>query len=443
MDFKDFILLLEQKESFPREQLDPVIIQKPQKGGQGQAPPPPKGGGEANVEIHNVGEPPEGQEQQGQQKGNKAGDSKEAEGEKEPTESGEGADIERKKAGGDEKEGKGKGKGKPGKGKHPMDSHEILEKSQQGEAKDIAEKIFDRAKQKRQEANVEGRGQQEGHFMEKLSGIYEPRVDWKKELKKKINSFKSKSASAFDRALNTFAQKYKEGEGTMKSRSYFTWVMNPRAHSKTKAGTVMAKGPWKKAPVVEVVLIIALDTSGSMGGETFSKVFGEMDKIAKQFERGISAGSTKMQGQVYLMAWDTQVQKVEKYKTGEWKKYISGEKGIAGRGGTDIGPVYKYLNDHLVFDQKKTKGAGVFNPIKKPTEGEASEDNFMIPMKRGEAQVAPFIVFATDGMFGQVNDSDLGKLYKDNKESIVYLIIDGTDEYCYPENVIKYDEYRV
>lgn len=477
MDFKDFLdrldegLVTEQKEVFTKEQLDPVIIQKPPKGGKGGSPPPPKGGGQVDVEIHNVGEPEgqdgdqkgqQGQQQKGgeggksgegqqgqQQKGgvkSKAGDSIEGEpGEREPGPDGKGPDIERVKAGKKQR----KKKMKPGKQRTSFDSHEILEKSQAGEAKEMAEKIFEAAEERRRQAgqeNQEGeRGTETGSFLEKLKGIYKPRIDWAKELKKRINSFKSRSSSSIDR-LKTKGARYQEGEGRVKSKSYLQWLKDPRSHSQPGKNQMIFKGPYVKAPIAEVILIIALDTSGSIGEDTISKVFSEMDKIARNFKSGVQSGSTKIEGKVYFMTWDTQVKQVEPYEVGGWKQYVSGKKKVAGQGGTSVDAVYRYINSHLKYDEEKTKKAAIFNLVEEPTQTGISQHDIIIPMKNGKPQITPFLVIATDGYFGQVNDQDLGMMYQDNHDSITYLIIDGTSQYCYPKdkkNIIEYASYRI
>lgn len=470
MDFKNFLdrldegLVLEQKEVFQKEQLDPVIIQKPPKGGKSGSPPPPKGGGQADVEIHNVGNPGDQDDQEdsqesssgekgqqkGQQKGNKAGDSKEEPEEREPGEDGEGVDIERAKAGKEkEKKEKGKSKNKSSKKRTSFDSHEILDKSQAGEAKDLAEKIFEAAEERRRKAgedNEEGEpGTGTGGFLEKLKGIYKPRIDWAKELKKRINSFKSRSSSAIDR-LKSRGAKYKEGEGNVKSKSYLQWLKDPRSHSQSGNNQMIFRGPYVKAPVAEIILIIALDTSGSIGENTIAKVFGEMDKIARNFKSGVQSGSTKIQGKVYFMTWDTQVKQVEPYEPGNWKQYVSGQKKVAGQGGTSLQAVYNYINSHLRYDEEKTKKAAIFNLIEEPTQTGVSQHDIIIPMKNGKPQITPFLVVATDGYFGQVNDQDLGRMYQDNHDSITYLVIDGSTQYCYPKdkkNIIEYESYRI
>lgn len=481
-DVKSFLQMLEEGELliegkvFSKEQLDPVIIQKPPKGGQGRPSPPPKGGGQINVEIHNV-EPPEGAGAPGEDedddktttKGEKPKDGKgkgkkgkEKDGDEEKDADGEGTgdkedkgerkatddgvEIEKKKVGSGEPEGKQTKSSGPNKRRTSLDSHDIINKSNANGARELAERIFKEAAEKRAKKGQSGRGTNEGGFIEKLAGAYESRLDWKEELKDKINIFQSDTARAMDKWLKVGGRKYKEGVGKLKSKSYNQWLRNPRSHATMgKKDQMIFKGPYVKSPVSEVVLIVALDTSGSVGGETFEKVFGEMDDLAAKFQRGMTTGGQKLEGKVYFMTWDTQVNQVDHYKAGDWKKYVTGERGIKGRGGTDLSNVYEYLNDHVRYDAEEDPSMGVFNIMKKPTETAMDDDDVVLPFDIDDEvpKIAPFLLIATDGYFGNITDSILGDLYKDNKDSIVYLIIDGTDEYCYPKNIIKYDEIRI
>lgn len=479
MDFKGFLNALNEEELllegkvFTQEQLDPVIIQKPQKGAKGQPPPPPKGGGQTNVEIHNVEEPEptegeegegEGQKQKGKQPKGKKGEKKPGEGE--PGE-GEGEEGEKKDAGAKPADGSGKeepgeakktgevsisrkeaGKGEPegkqsapGKRRTSLDSHEVLNKSNTNGAREMAEKIYKQAAEKRAKKGSKKRGTEEGGFIEKLGGIYEAKVDWVNELREKITTFQSDTARSMDRWMKLHGQKFKEGAGKVKSKSYSQWLRDPRSHAGMGSKDQMIfRGPYVKSPVAEAVLIVALDTSGSIGSDVLEKVFGEMDSIASSFQRGITTGGRKLEGKVYFMEWDTAVHQVERYKTGAWKNAK-----IKGRGGTDIQSVYKYINDHTRYNPDEEATIGLINLMKKPTETGMDDDDVALPYDPDEELpvAAPFLIVATDGYFGQVSDSTLGDVYKDNKESIVYLIIDGTDEYCHPKNVIKYDEVRV
>lgn len=411
-------VLFEQKETYTKSELTPVIFGKPAGPGMGSSLPQPSGEKPDKVEVINIEKPKSGQQQQG--------------------ESGEPAPGEKKEM----KPGEGGDKKEQISVKQPTrDSHAILDTSDKNETKEMAEKILEKAEQERKERNIEGeRGEDEGGYMEKLRELHKPKINWVQELRKKVTEFKSRTASTINKMSRKPSERYKEGEGVQKSKSYITYLRDPKSH--TPGQNIIFKGPYVKAPISEIVLIVALDTSGSIGKDTIKKVFSEMDKIAMSFKRGFSAGSVKLEGRVYFMTWDTAVHKVIEYKPGEWEKVE-----IHGGGGTDLADsVFKYMKDHTLYDPDKS-GAALLNLIKKPTPTGMSKDDIVIPIKGGTesptAIVSPFLIIATDGEFGSVGEKDLGMLFKDNHKNILYLIIDGTSEHAYPKNVINYETYRI
>lgn len=443
--------------TFRQEELTPVIINPP--SGKPGPMPPSKDGKQHDVEVINTGKPQA-------QKGGGDGQEKDSDDEKDSGESGKDQEGQSKKGDGNaddgdrstdgkiEKEtkktpktGKDGGRGKP----QTIDSHEILQKSNKGEAQEIAEKILEKAEHTRKERGEESSseaGTGAGHFMDKLRGAHKPKINWVSELRKKITEFKSQTAAAVNRYSKKQAPKYKEGEGVKKSKSYTTWLKDPKSH--TPGSNILFKGPYVKAPVGEAVLIVALDTSGSIPASTVGKVFAEMDKIARSFKSGISHAGVSLEGKVYFMTWDTRVAQVEEYKPGEWKKYAKGDRSVKGGGGTDPSSIFKYMNEHFLWNEDKPS-AGLLNIIKKPAENQKglSKDDIVIPIKNAKedpkAAIAPFVVIATDGYFygDAMNDSVFGKLYKDNKDNILYLVIDGTTAHCNPKNIIEYESYRV
>ena len=324
MSIKDLLealdkkILFESKETFKQDELTPVVINPPpQKGQKGKPLPPQKGGKQIDVEVINTGKP---EPQDGDSE-----DPQDADGG--DPQDGDESQKETKKT---SKPGEGKEKGKP----KTVDSHEIMNKwTDTGEAKEIAEKILEKSQKIRQERGEgeAGAGAGEGHFMDKLRKSHEPKINWVQELKKKLTAFKSKTSAEANQWSRKSADRYKEGQGVQKSKAYHQWLKDPRSHS---GGQMIFKGPYVKAPISEMVLIVALDTSGSIPATTVSKVFAEMDKIAKGFKAGISHGGVSLEGKVYFMTWDSNVQQVEEYKPGEWKKYAKGERTVKGGGGT-------------------------------------------------------------------------------------------------------------
>lgn len=501
MDFRDFVLRLDEatkkkedlKGVYSPEELTPVEISGTPKGqepGKGAPPPAAKGPQPDEVEVIRIGAQPKGKDDPGEQKGPKVKESEKSDKET-PEETKDCPDCDGTGKDKEDKEGDcptcgGSGKvdkktGEPATGKpapkegeatitreyhkptapspsrekqlpKTFDSHDILDKGDASEAKDIAGKILDKGEEKRKERGEEGSkdaGGGYGGFIDKLRGIYKPKIDWVRELKEKIRAFKSKSAKTIDRYSRELTARYKEGKGHIKTKAYATWLREPKSHSVVKGQPpVLFKGPYVKAPIAEVVLIIALDTSGSIPARTVEKVFGEMDKIANTFKQGIGTGTGKMEGRVYLMMWDWGVTNIKEYKPGDWKKYAEGKEHVTGGGGTDADVVFEYLNKHFKYDPEVSKKTGILNLIEAPTKSGVSKNDIAIPVKESggkpSAEIAPFVVVATDGYFAKnVTEKDMGILFKDNLDSIVYLIIDGIGDMAYPKNIIKYESYRV
>lgn len=489
-DFREFLIALNEEGhilteansiSFTKDEITPVLFGEPGSpgaGGGGNGLPAASGPKPDKVEVINIGGkqppgPPKPHEGKGDAKPGESiemevKDASEVEGESK--EKGKTKECPTCHGTGKVPEGEGeKGKGKEdvcptchGEGKVPadgqskeglgekvqqesIDSHYINNKSDPGETKDMAEKILEKAEQMRQERNVESRGEGEGGYMDKLRELHKPKINWAQELRKKITEFKSRSAATINRFSQKPAERYKSGEGIQKSKSYFTYLRDPKSHVKTPGQPPMVfKGPFVKAPISEIILIVAMDTSGSIGKNTIEKVFTEMDKIANSFKRGFSAGNVKLEGRVYFMTWDTAVYEAMEYKPGDWKNIK-----FTGGGGTDLASsLFAYLKEHTLFDKEKPTAA-LLNVIKgkKPSPTGMSKDDIIIPVKGGadapQAIISPFLIICTDGYFGNVTDKDLGLLWKDNKKNVLYLIIDGSAESCYPKNVINYESYKV
>jgi len=100
-------------------------------------------------------------------------------------------------------------------------------------------------------------------------------------------------------------------------------------------------------------VVIAVDTSGSIGQEEFAAFFGEMESLIR-----------RLNATVTLIQCDAQVTSCEPYVKGAWKNIK-----IAGRGGTDFRPVIKYIDDNKIVTKMLiyfTDGMGDF-PDKEPS----------------------------------------------------------------------------
>jgi hypothetical protein len=459
MDIRDFIIQLSEAEegTFDPEELTPVRISMPQPG-QDKAPPstppaPSPGSHKPDeVEVIRVGPQPEGapgkppKDSPKIKESEKSDTSKPKKKEKKPTEgkpekSKEWEKIKNNQLGDEEREVEA-GKrpvGKEGKPLGaPLDSHEILKRSNKQEAKEISREIMDKAEaQRKQRAEYGEGGEEEGGFLTKLRGLYKTKIDWVNQLRKKLQEFRSRTAKAIDKFGKQMADKYKRGMGKVKERSYVTGLLTPRGQSDPK---LMAKGPFKKAPMNEMILIVALDVSGSMGQETLERVMSEIDKIATNFQ---SSSFKSIKGKVYFMAWDTSVTGTTEYTSKGWEKYYEEKEGIVGGGGTDPRVIFKYIDAHTVKDSGDKPTFGKLNLLEKPSWEKYRPHDITIPYAGGEPEITPFIVIATDGGFGKMDQAGLGELYKDKHDNVLWLIIDGEDHNVFPRNIINYEEYRV
>jgi len=77
-------------------------------------------------------------------------------------------------------------------------------------------------------------------------------------------------------------------------------------------------------------LIVAIDTSGSIGSDELGQFFAEIERICKDMS------------QLVVLQWDTKIASVEhKYRKGDWK-HIE----VKGRGGTDVQCVFDWLKEN-------------------------------------------------------------------------------------------------
>lgn len=104
----------------------------------------------------------------------------------------------------------------------------------------------------------------------------------------------------------------------------------------------VSSGYYMPSGVSEQVgeLVIAIDTSGSIGGPELAKFLGEVKGICDQVKPDV----------VRLLYWDTEVCADEKYTGVEVENIITSTK-PAGGGGTTVGCVPKYMTAHGVKPQ--------------------------------------------------------------------------------------------
>ena len=213
-----------------------------------------------------------------------------------------------------EGDGKGKeqGKGKPGTGigegagAGGLDDHdwegaqEMSPEEQKALERDIDEAI-------RQGALVAGKLGSGGN--RDLDELLQTKVDWREVLREFITT-------------------------TCTGNDYSTWRRPNRRF--ISAGIYLPSGVSEKVNE----LVIAIDTSGSIGGRELSQFLGEVKGICDMVHPEV----------VRLLYWDTAVCADEKYVGAEVEKLTQSTK-PAGGGGTDVNCVHQYMTKHSIKPQ--------------------------------------------------------------------------------------------
>lgn len=197
--------------------------------------------------------------------------------------------------------------GKPDDG-HPdgFDQHdwegaqELTDAEQQELARDIDEAI-------RQGAMVAGKmGSGGGRSLEEL---LQPQVDWREVLREFVST-------------------------TCAGNDYSTWQRPNRRY--------ISSGIYMPSGVSETVdeLVVAIDTSGSIGGRELSAFLSEVKSVC----------DTVKPARVRLLYWDTRVCRDETYETDDMATLTQSTK-PAGGGGTDVACVPRYMAEHGISPQ--------------------------------------------------------------------------------------------
>ena len=260
------------------------------------------------------------------------------------------------------------------------------------EEKIFTNKLFEQAKKMeennlRQSSKTAGVGA--GNLLSKLEELLKPRVNWRRELNKKINVFVSN---------NSYIKDVKRS------------VINYPWDAKSQYGIL---GKWNITLTrnLQTYIIFAIDTSGSCFYDKFEMetFFTEVDAASKELE-------FNKKGHVLSLQWDWELQSsLNVYRNGDWRKYK-----ISGGGGTNPRSVFSYLtktfrpkNNHFVVKENDVK--------------------FIIPSKKK----LPLLFILTDGYFySKLTENDLG-VYEENKKNVVFFT--RTKDYLFEKaNVILY-----
>jgi predicted metal-dependent peptidase len=200
--------------------------------------------------------------------------------------------------------GKGNGGGEDGEeestgfDEHDWDSAEEMSESEKQElAREIDQAL-------RQGALLAGK--LAGNMPRELTEAMEPKVNWREVLRDFVNSI------CADKDNSTWRRPNRR------------WV-DQNVYMPSAIGEAVGR------------IVIAIDTSGSIGQQEIGQFLGEMLSICNHVQpEGID-----------LLYWDTEVEAHEKYERGDYEAIMSSTK-PAGGGGTDPSCITPYINDKKI-----------------------------------------------------------------------------------------------
>jgi predicted metal-dependent peptidase len=148
-----------------------------------------------------------------------------------------------------------------------------------------------------------------GNVSRDIADLVEGKVDWREQLADFVSA-------------------------TCAGRDSTTWRKPNRRH--------LAAGMYLPSLYSETIddVVIAIDTSGSVGGDELREFLSEAVTLMEQVSPC----------RVHLLYWDTEVAGHEQYWLGDFDKMLSSTKPVGG-GGTDIGSVFKYLEAERIEPQ--------------------------------------------------------------------------------------------
>lgn len=262
-----------------------------------------------------------------------------------------------------------------------QDKHFSYDKENSVEEKLFTEKLIHQAKKIESTIKEKIIGNKKGSLISTIEKLLKPKINWKRELNKRMNVFFSE---------NSFLKEKKKN------------IINYPWNAVSQYG-ILGKYWIKTIEKLQTYIIFAIDTSGSVFSdkneiETF---FTEIDAASKELE-------FNKRGQILTIQWDTEIQEgLKVYKSGAWKNF-----NLEGGGGTSPQVVFKYLEK-------------VFKKINKSYLIKEDGINFIIPNENK----LPFLIFLTDGyFFKKLCENDL-LLYKNNKKNILYFTKNINDIY--------------
>ena len=185
----------------------------------------------------------------------------------------------------------------------PLDDHDW----ESGE--ELSQEEVEQTKKEIDQAIRQGQlmaGKLGGNESRALSGLTEPKVDWREQLREFVSS------SVVDKDMSTW------------QRVNRRWLQHDIYMPATISETMGS-------------MVVAVDTSGSISGDILTKFLSEVQAIA------IAVKPEKLD----LIYWDTEVARHEMYTQQDLDKLVGSTK-PAGGGGTDVLCVPKYLKDNQI-----------------------------------------------------------------------------------------------
>jgi predicted metal-dependent peptidase len=164
-------------------------------------------------------------------------------------------------------------------------------------------------------------GKDAGSMSKKIRSLKKSEINWKKELRKKINFYVSKNSAKHS-----------------KKKSFLTYLMNPKSRN-----DMIFPHFLRQRNNLETAIILAIDTSGScfFSKEETENFFREIDAIAKELRQ------TKT-GNVYLMQWDWAVHgDIKLYNQGDWANTP-----LIGGGGTNPQSIFDFILEKCYNKEK-------------------------------------------------------------------------------------------
>jgi predicted metal-dependent peptidase len=256
------------------------------------------------------------------------------------------------------------------------------------ERQNFADNIIEQAIKIEEKIKSKHPGKEIGNLTRKIKELNKPKVNWRKQLKKNMNTFISNNSYLKD-----------------KVQSPVNYPYDPKSNY-----GILGKHTIEIVHKITSYIIFAIDTSGSCfsSEQEMEIFFTELDFAAKELQFSRT-------GKILTLQWDWEIrQGLKEYKRNSWKNF-----NIKGGGGTNPSSIFNYLSR-----KAEPRGNGyLFN-----YEG----TRFITKNKKD----LPYLVILTDGYFFPVRENDLG-IYKENPKNILWITRNKRN--IFPkENFIQY-----